>query len=75
MTSYLSSELNSTEETLHLLHNDANATDFSLEELREQAKLLELSVEELIGQVDDAKNANIQGELWLRVDRNVNVKC
>uniref|UniRef100_A0A3P8V9S7 Laminin, beta 1b n=1 Tax=Cynoglossus semilaevis TaxID=244447 RepID=A0A3P8V9S7_CYNSE len=57
------SELNSTEETLHLLHNDANATDFSLEELREQAKLLELSVEELIGQVDDAKNANIQGAL------------
>ena len=60
--SFLNGKLNTTEETLNVLHSDANATDADLEELSDQANQLELSIQELRQQVYNAKNANVQGE-------------
>lgn len=60
--SFLSGKLNTTEETLILLHGDANATDVYLDALTEDINQLELSIKELREQVDKAKNANFQGE-------------
>lgn len=60
--SYLNGKLNTTEETLNLLHSDANATDANLDTLTDEANQLEQSVQELRQQVYNAKNANIQGE-------------
>ncbi len=60
--SYLNGKLNTTEETLNLLHTDANATDANLDALTDEANQLEQSVQELRQQVYNAKNANIRGE-------------
>uniref|UniRef100_A0A3B4X3R9 Laminin, beta 1b n=1 Tax=Seriola lalandi dorsalis TaxID=1841481 RepID=A0A3B4X3R9_SERLL len=55
--------LNTTEETLNVLHDDANSTDVNLDTLTKEANQLEQSVQELRQQVYDAKNANIQGAM------------
>lgn len=60
--SYLNGKLNTTEETLNLIHSDANATSANLDALMDEARQLELSVQELRQEVYNAKNANIQGE-------------
>lgn len=60
--SYLNGKLNTTEETLNLLHSDANATDANLVSLTDEVNQLELSIQELRQQVYIAKNTNIQGE-------------
>lgn len=70
--SYLSGELNTTEETLNLLHKDANVTRSTLDTLTDEAKMLELSVQDLIQQVHLIKNSNIQGEkpdCWRKTTR------
>ncbi|KAK5849033.1 hypothetical protein PBY51_008708 [Eleginops maclovinus] len=61
--SYLNGELNTTEDTLNLLHSVANATDANLDALTEDANQMELSIQELRQQVYNAKNANIQGAM------------
>ncbi|XP_034719673.1 laminin subunit beta-1b [Etheostoma cragini] len=61
--SYLNGKLNTTEETLNILHSDANATDANLDALTAEANQLELSVQDLRQQVHKAKNANIQGAM------------
>ncbi|KAM7367225.1 hypothetical protein PAMP_015142 [Pampus punctatissimus] len=61
--SYLNGKLNTTGETLNLLHSDANDTNVNLEELMDEANQLKLNIQELKQQVYDAKNANIQGAL------------
>lgn len=60
--SFLTGELNTTEETLLLLHGDANATEVNLDSLTEGIIQLELSIKDLREQVYNVKNANIQGE-------------
>lgn len=65
--SYLNGKVNTTEETLNLLHSDANATDANLDSLMAEANQLELSVQEMRQQVYNAKNTNIQGEKPSRV--------
>eukprot|EP00066_Takifugu_rubripes_P007348 XP_003972809.1 PREDICTED: laminin subunit beta-1-like [Takifugu rubripes] len=61
--SFLTGELNTTEETLLLLHGDANATEVNLDSLTEGIIQLELSIKDLREQVYNVKNANIQGAL------------
>lgn len=61
--SYLNGKLNTTEETLNILHSDANTTNVSMDELTNEANKLEQSVMELRQQVFDTKNANIQGAM------------
>ncbi|XP_056280789.1 laminin subunit beta-1b isoform X2 [Pseudoliparis swirei] len=61
--SYLNGKLNTTEETAIHLHGDANATDADLAALTDEAGRLELRVRELRRQVDNFKNANIQGAM------------
>ncbi|KAM9328243.1 laminin subunit beta-1b [Pholidichthys leucotaenia] len=61
--SYLNGKLNTTEETLDLLHSDANFTSADLDKLTDEANQLEQSVKELRQQVYDAKNANIHGAM------------
>lgn len=60
--SFLTGELNTTEETLLLLHGDANATEVNLDSLAEAINQLELSIKDLREEVYNVKNANIQGE-------------
>lgn len=60
--SHLNGRLNTTEETLTLLHSDTNTTDVDLDTLTDEVIQLEVSVEQLRQQVYDAKNANIEGE-------------
>lgn len=64
--SFLNGKLNTTNETLMLLHDDANATEANLDALTEKIRQLQLSIEELKGQVFNAKNANFQGEYLRR---------
>ncbi|CAG5927348.1 unnamed protein product [Menidia menidia] len=61
--SYLNGKLNTTEETLNLLHGDANTTSTDLGALMDEAKKLEQNIRELRQQVHDTKNANIYGAL------------
>lgn len=69
--SFLSGKLNTTEETLTLLHGDANATEVDLDSLTEDINQLELSIKELREQVYNAKNANFQGENLRKEDKHV----
>uniref|UniRef100_A0A671X880 Laminin subunit beta 1 n=1 Tax=Sparus aurata TaxID=8175 RepID=A0A671X880_SPAAU len=50
--SYLNGKLNTSEETLDLLHGDANATDANFDALTDEASRLEQSVKELRQQVE-----------------------
>lgn len=60
--SFLTGELNTTEDTLLLLHGEANATEVNLDWLTEGINQLELSIKDLREQVYNVKNANLQGE-------------
>lgn len=60
--SYLNGQVNTTKETLDLLHSEANVTSSELDTLTDEANQLELRVQDLIQQVYNIKNANIQGE-------------
>lgn len=60
--SYLNGKLNTTEETLNLLHSDTNATAANLDSLTDEVNQIELSIQELRQQVYNFKNSNIQGE-------------
>nr|XP_020515981.2 laminin subunit beta-1-like [Labrus bergylta] len=61
--SYVNIKLNTTEESLNLLHSDANATDANLDALTDEANKLEQSVKDLRQEVYNAKNANIKGAM------------
>lgn len=60
--SFLNGKLNTTQETLEILHKDANSSSSKLDALTDEANKLELSVQALIQQVHLIKNSNIQGE-------------
>lgn len=62
LMSYLTAQLNTTEEDLNFLYTDANVTHADLDALSAEANQLELAVQDLLQLVHNTKNANIEGE-------------